>query len=195
MVETSSPVYLIYLITPYIIVSYFLLYSIIHSRISGLIYIVGLIACILFTSFVGNGIENIVTSGITKPSNYICNSFSINGLFSGSQIPVSIAIYVFTLMYLLYTVIITSYILPNILPYLLFIPLILFDIYNQLHEHCFTRSKISITIILSGLMGVIWGYIINKSNIKSWQYLTANDSVSCTIPKRKNLKCKKVPIE
>ena len=116
MVETSSPVYLIYLITPYIIVSYFLLYSIIHSRISGLIYIVGLIVCILFTSFVGNGIENIVTSGITKPSNYICNSFSINGLFSGSQIPVSIAIYVFTLMYLLYTVIITSYILPNILP-------------------------------------------------------------------------------
>ena len=98
MVETSSPVYLIYLITPYIIVSYFLLYSIIHSRISGLIYIVGLIVCILFTSFVGNDIENIVTSGVTKPSNYIWNSFSINGLFSGSQIPVSIAIYVFTLI-------------------------------------------------------------------------------------------------
>jgi len=194
MVETSSPIYLIYLITPYIIVSYFLIYSIIHSRISGLIYITGLIVCIFFTSFMGNGIENIFPSGIATPSSPTCNSLSINGLFSGSRIPVSIAIYMFTIMYLLYTIIVTSYILPNILPYLLFIPLVLFDIYNQLHEHCFTIRKISITVILSGGMGLIWGYLINKSNIKSWQYLTSNDSTSCTIPKKKNLKCKKVPI-
>ena len=59
-----------------------------------------------------------------------------------------------------------------------------------IRNSCFSGINVLISMLISGLMGILWGYIINKFNNKDLQYFTADDNI-CTIPKNKYFKCKK----
>jgi hypothetical protein len=181
---------ILYFFAPFIIVCYFLIYSIINADIKGLIYLIGLVSSTILTIFIGNGIvnkNNLKTPDTEKP---MCNLFTINNFANISNVPISVTVYSFTAMYLLYTSIVLKYVLPNLLPLVFFGILILSDIIWLRTNDCFTGGNIAVAFIIPTILGLGWGYIVNLTNNKSWQYFTG-DSNTCTIPKHKYFKCKK----
>tara|TARA_B110000879_G_C11182395_1_gene519155 strand:- start:4417 stop:4692 length:276 start_codon:yes stop_codon:yes gene_type:complete len=85
-------------------------------------------------------------------------------------------------------------IVPNLVSLIFFGILILTDILWLTKNNCFNGINITIAMLISSLMGVLWGYIINKSNNKALQYFTGDDKV-CSIPKKKYFKCKTKKLE
>lgn len=83
---------------------------------------------------------------------------------------------------------INNSIIPNLLLLVFLGILILTDMIWLTRNNCFSEMNIIIGMLISGLMGLLWGYLINKFNNKELQYFTADDNI-CTIPKRKYFKC------
>ena len=79
---------------------------------------------------------------------------------------------------------INNSIISNLLLLIFLGILILTDMIWLTHNNCFSGMNILVGILISGLMGILWGYIIEKFNKKNLQYITADDNI-CTIPKKK----------
>ena len=179
---------LLYLLAPFIIVCYFLLFSIINADLKGVIYLIGLVSCTMLTVFIGNGIVGKNDSQTAQSA--LCSLITINHIAGISNIPISLTIYSFTAAYLLYTVSATGYILPNVVPFLFFGVLIIGDMIWLSSNNCFSGGNIITAFVIASLLGAGWGYAINRTNNKSLQYFTGDDSV-CTMPKKRTFKCKK----
>ena len=179
---------LLYLLAPFIIVCYFIIFSIINADLKGIIYLIGLVSCTILTVFIGNGIVGKNNSESTQSS--LCSLITINHIAGISNIPISLTIYCFTAAYLLYTVTATGYMLPNVVPFLFFGILIIGDMIWLSSNNCFSGGNIITAFVVASLLGVGWGYAINLTNNKSLQYFTGDGSV-CTMPKNRTFKCKK----
>jgi len=156
----------------------------------GIVYLIGLIASTMMTVFIGNGL-------VGKPNStnkdVLCDIVTINHIAGISNIPISLTIYCFTLSYLLYTIfsINITFLFRAVVPVFALSVLIIMDILWLTTKKCFQQSHIMTASIISLLLGVGWGFIINKINNKSLQYFTADDSV-CTMPKKSYFKVSNV---
>jgi len=177
---------LLYFFAPFLIVCYFLLFSLINMDLKGIIYLIGLFISLIVTIFIGNGITK--KDNMFSNQSELCNFVTINHIANISNVPLSISVYCFTTFYLLYTMAINNSIIPNILLLVFLGILILTDMIWLTQNNCFSGMNIMIGMLISGLMGILWGYLINKFNNKDLQYFTADDNI-CTIPKRKYFKC------
>ena len=181
---------LLYIFAPFIIVCYFILLSIINTDMKGIVYLIGLIASTMMTIFIGNGL-------VGKPNStnkdVLCDIVTINHIAGISNIPISLTIYCFTLSYLLYTIIAINitFLFRAVVPVFALIVLIIMDISWISTKKCFQQNHILTAIMVSLLLGMGWGFIINKINNKSLQYFTADDSV-CTMPKKSYFKVSNV---
>lgn len=178
---------ILYLLAPFIIVCYFVLFSIINVDIKGFVYLIGLTTCTMLTVFISNGI---VGKNNKADQSSLCNLITINHIAGVSNVPLSITIYCFTAAYLFYTMSATHYVLPNFVPLLFFSILILGDMIWLSSNNCFSSENIITAFVVSTLLGIGWGYVINKTENRSLQYLTGDDNV-CNIPKKQTFKCKK----
>tara|TARA_Y100001980_G_C14478586_1_gene257487 strand:- start:350 stop:835 length:486 start_codon:yes stop_codon:yes gene_type:complete len=151
----------------------------------GIIYLIGLIGSTMLTILLGNGIvgkENNVKEAL-------CDIVTINHIAGISNIPISIIIYCFTLAYFLFTIVSINitYLFSSLVPLISLGVLIVMDILWITTKNCFQTKHILVAIIISLLLGCLWGYIINNVNNKSLQYFNADDNV-CTVPKRSYFK-------
>lgn len=190
--DTNNIRSLLYFFAPFLIVCYFLLFSLINMDLKGILYLIGLLICIIVTIFIGNGITK--KDNMFSNQSELCNLVTINHIANISNVPLSIAVYCFTAFYLLYTVTINNSITSNILLLVFLGILVLTDMIWLIRNSCFSGINVLISMLISGLMGILWGYIINKFNNKDLQYFTADDNI-CTIPKNKYFKCKKQPVQ
>ena len=154
---------LIYIFAPFIIVCYFILLSIINTDMKGIIYLIGLIASTMLTIFIGNGI-------VGKPNStnkdVLCDIVTINHIAGISNIPISLTIYCFTLSYLLFTIISVNitYIFRSVVPVFALSVLIILDILWITSKNCFQQNHIMAAGMISILLGIGWGFVINKIN-------------------------------
>ena len=88
---------ILYLFAPFIIICYFLLYSLINMEIKGLVYLIGLLAGLVMTVFIGNGLVGKNDNMFSK--NELCNFVTINHIANVSNVPLSISVYCFTAFY------------------------------------------------------------------------------------------------
>ena len=176
----------LYLLAPFIIVCYFILFSIINADVKGFVYLLGLITCTILTVFIGNGI---VGKNNKQEQTNLCSLITINHIAGVSNVPLSITIYCFTAAYLVYTMSATNYVMPNFVPLLFFSILIIGDMVWLSSNNCFSSENIIAAFAISTLLGIGWGYIINKTENRSLQYLTGDDTI-CTMPKKQTFKCK-----
>lgn len=190
--DTNNIRSLLYFFAPFLIVCYFLLFSLINMDLKGILYLIGLLICIIVTIFIGNGITK--KDNMFSNQSELCNLVTINHIANISNVPLSIAVYCFTAFYLLYTVTINNSITSNILLLVFLGILVLTDMIWLIRNSCFSGINVLISMLISGLMGILWGYIINKFNNKDLQYFTADDNI-CTIPKNKYFKCKKQQVQ
>lgn len=179
---------LLHYFTPTIIVCYFLLSSIINANYKGIVVIIGICitvaACLLSSN----------TMKFSHPDkSELCNLVSINRINGISNIPLSVAIYTYIAAYLLYTIGINNYVLPNLIPLILFPFVILFDLAWISNNHCFTGNQTLLSIGIGTIVGILWGIIINSTKRKNLQYFAGNGNSTCLIPKRQTFKCKTKP--
>ena len=175
----------IYFITPFIIVCYFLFFSMINMDLSGIVYLIGLLSCTMMTVFIGNGLVS--KTRLDKP-NESCQISTINHFLGISNVPISLIVYCFTAGYIIYTSVFYNGLIHIFAATVFLAGLIGMDIYWLYSNDCFSYKNIIVAFAFGSLFGVGWGYFINLLPNKSLQYVPGYPNL-CRSPKNKSFKC------
>ena len=183
-----SYIYLFLRLAPFFLVCFFTLSSILNQDFKGLIYVSGLLLTCFLTILISNGFSDFIPKFDDKPA--ICNMISIGSVTDISKLPLGQVVISYTFGYLLYPLVYYNIIQKNI-PTLIFFPLLMFfDIVWNVQNMCYTPIQLVYSIIIGGLCGVLWGYIISNAKNPALQYFagTSNGEV-CSAPSNTTFKC------
>jgi len=169
---------------PIILISYFILYSILNNSLSGIVLIIGIAISLLIITFIGNSILS--TPTYNKDS--ICNFISINHKTGISNVPFSQIIFGFILSYLLFTIIEYGQGIRNMQSLFIFATVILIDMYQLIKNKCFPIINILFGFACSLLMGGVWGNVLNNPKYKRFQYVIGEHKL-CMMPSEINYSC------
>jgi|LauGreSBDMM110SN_4_FD.fasta_scaffold134527_1 hypothetical protein len=181
--------YLFLRLAPFFLVCFFTLSSVLNQDFKGLIYIAGLLLSCFFTILIGNALSDFIPQPDgDKPE--VCNMISIGSTGDISKLPLGQLVIVFTFGYLLYPLVYYNLLKQNI-PTLIFFPLLLlFDMIWNVKNSCYTPIQIVFSLILGGLLGVGWGYIIDQSKNPALQYFAGSPNGEvCSAPSNTTFKC------
>lgn len=178
---------IIYLFAPFILVCYFLFFSIINANLNGIVYLLGLFVGTVLTVFFGNGVVGKSDSRGSK--NELCSLFTINHVAGISKVPISTTVYSFTAAYLLYTAYMKQYIGSSVGPFVGLGVLMLCDATWQMTNNCFNMQGVIAAAVFASLFGLIWGYTINLTKNESLQYFAGSET-ACNRAKKQTFKCK-----
>jgi hypothetical protein len=180
----SSILYLFFRLSPFILVCFFVIGSVINSELKGFVYLIGLVfACSMCRVFSPDN-----SSSSEKP--LICNSFSINGVYDTSS-PMSLAVFSFTFFYLVFPIGKYKLAIHNIPTLIMFPLLILGEVFWILSYDCFPVLNCAIAIIVAGGIGAGWAAIIDKVKLRGLQYFNVGTNAEvCTRPSKHKFRCK-----
>jgi hypothetical protein len=186
--------YMFFRLSPFIIVSYFTLQSILNQDLKGVIYIIGLIV----TSFVVFLIASILPEeSVSKDSSELmkikCTQLTIGSSHPISKLPLSQTVFGYTLTYLSYFIGVNNLQSQNIPIFILFPILILGDIFWSTTNICSTPKYLLISLIISAICGLLWAMLIESTGVGGFAYLTgiANKDV-CSRPTKSLYKCRSI---
>jgi hypothetical protein len=179
--------YLFLRLAPFVLVSFFSLASIFNQDFKGLVYLVGLLFACFLNIMVGN-VLTFIPRYDPKPE--ICNMITISQSGEISALPLGQAVFGYTFMYLLYTIISYDYVKQNI-PTLIFFPLlIIFDMVWNSKNSCYTVWQLGASLLFASLFGWFWAYLIASTNSKNLQYFVGlNNKEVCSAPSASTFKC------
>lgn len=189
--------YLFFRLAPFIIVCYFSLASLFNQDIKGLIYLVGLLFACFATFLIGQAFPISFTYGedglnpnALRQVNPVCNLITIGKDGSFSKIPLGISILTFTLIYLVYIIVINDLVQSN-LPTIIFFPiLITADLIWTVKNDCYKPFGVILAIVVGGLMGWGWGGLIHSLNKPELFFLNlGSNQTVCSRPKKTLFKC------
>ena len=183
--------YLFLRISPFILVSFFLLSSVFNQDFRGLVYVAGLLFSCFTTIIFGNALSDIIPIIDASARPAICNSISVGYSGDVSKLPLGQSVISFTFGYLLYTIIKNNIIKQNIATIVFFPILLFFDLVWNAKNSCYTIWQLIMSLILGGLFGVFWSFIISKTNNPDLQYFAgvSNNEV-CSVPSKQTFKCR-----
>jgi len=186
--------YMFFRLSPFIIVSYFTLQSILNQDLKGVIYLVGLIV----TSFVVYLIASVLPEEpVSKNSNDLmkvkCTQLTIGEGAPISKLPLSQTVFGYTLTYLSYFIGVNNLQSQNISIFILFPVLILGDILWSTTNSCSSPKYLLISLIISSIVGLLWAMLIESTGVGGFAYLTgiANKDV-CSRPTKSLYKCRSI---
>ncbi len=178
--------YLFLLLFPLIIISFFMLSSIIYSDIKGIVFIIGLLIALVTTNLLGNSFS------IFKFLNNkldVCNLVHID--FLSNTLPLNQITIGFSLAYFLYIAFINNFLIRNMFIIILLFVISMGDIIWNINNSCFNYLQLFFGFILGSGFGLLWALIINSFNQKYLQYFTGiENNNQCTMPVRRTFKCK-----
>ena len=152
---------------PFILVWYFIIYSLMNYTMSGIIVIIGMVFASFTTMLIGKSILPYPDFSISSQK---CNFISIRHISGISNIPFSQTIYGFTFSYMLYTVLLYNQIFTYVFPLLCFFVLLVSDIIWLNQNSCFPTNNILFSTIVSRVIGVFWGYTIKNIPNKLYNF-------------------------
>ena len=186
--------YMFFRLSPFIIVSYFTLQSILNQDLKGVIYLVGLIV----TSFIVYLIASMLPEEpVSKNSNDLmkvkCTQLTIGEGAPISKLPLSQTVFGYTLTYLSYFIGVNNLQSQNIPIFILFPVLILGDIFWSTTNSCSSLKYLLISLIISSIVGLLWAMLIESTGVGGFAYLTgiANKDV-CSRPTKSLYKCRSI---
>ena len=186
--------YMFFRLSPFIIVSYFSLQSILNQDLKGVIYLIGLIV----TSFVVYLIASVLPEeSVSKNSSELmkikCTQLTIGSSQPISKLPLSQTVFGYTLTYLSYFIGVNNLQSQNIPTFIIFPVLILGDIFWSTTNSCSSPKYLLISLIISGIVGLLWAMLIESTGVGGFAYLTgiANKDV-CSRPTKSLYKCRSI---
>jgi hypothetical protein len=141
-----------------------------------------------YTAPLKDGVD--IQTNLAKDAKSVCNLLTIGNNGSFSKIPLGIAVLTYTLSYLVY-IISKNNLENNNIPTLIFFPvLILCDLIWNIRNACYPVVGIIISILVGGLMGWAWAYIIDGLNKPGLFFLNlGSDKTVCQRPTQQLFKC------
>ena len=213
-VNIAQIFYLAFRLSPFIVVCYFVLQSILTTSLGGIIYLAGLlIACALVTGIAGFVASGPVTdnSSVDIPIDPKCNLISLGMDGSPiSRLPLSMTVFSFTFWYLLIFIVNSSTtnilgilgppgaITPNNLnsamakniPTLITFPLLIIcDGAWYLLNGCISAKNIGIAFLFGGIGGILWALAITSTKNLDLQFI-GGSSQTCAQPTKQIFRCK-----
>lgn len=181
-------------LTPFVIVCFFVMSSLMTSDIRGIIFLGFLLINCVVTFTVAAAIKDLIGSVIPEEKTAVCNALSLSPGERLSVLPLNISVISFTFAYLVYLIAKYKKELTN-LPMLIFFPiLILSTIYWEVTNMCVSPIQALISLIIGGGLGVgfaeavdVWaggvselqyfGYITNQDTCKQ----VTNEIFECSV--------------
>jgi len=190
----SNILYIAFRLAPFLIVSFFTMNSIFNYDYKGLIYLVGLLLTTALTiSISKTGVfKDYGNTEVENKELLICNTLTLLSTGPLSVIPLSILVSVYTISYLMYFIYLKRAWVHNVSTYIIFVILILGQIYWTQANKCSNMTAVMAAIIIGAGGGVLWGLLINNMGISHLGFFNGlgNQDV-CSIPKRQTFKCTK----
>jgi hypothetical protein len=183
--------YLFLRLAPFILVCFFTLTSIFNQDFKGLVYLAGLLFSCFITILIGTGLSDLIPmiDATTRPE--ICNMVTIGQGGDISKLPLGQSSIGFTFGYLLYTIVKENFVKQNIATIVFFPILLLFDLIWNATNSCYSVMQLIISLVVGGLSGVLWSYIISLSGNPQLQYFVGvNNGEVCSAPTKSTFKCR-----
>jgi hypothetical protein len=179
--------YTAYRLSPFILVSFFTLSSILNQDLKGIIYLAGLLIACFVSLIVGK--NDVFTANINTPST-ICNSFTLTSAEPFSQLPLSMTVFTYTFGYLLYIIGLYGLGKDNITTIILFSTLIIADWTWNIYFNCNTHIRLIAAFVIGSTIGVAWSAIIASTKQVQLQYFNGiSNKEVCSLKKNIKFKC------
>jgi hypothetical protein len=178
--------YLFLRLAPFILVSFFCLFSIFNKDFKGIVYLVGLIFACFINVFVGNSLD--LGGGAT--SNAVCGVFSL-GEQQLSPLPLSQTVFGYTFMYLAYVILNTGTVFDN-LPTMLFFPvLICVDWLWNLFNSCHGVVSLALSTSIGLIVGLCWALVVSSANSPDLLFFMGSQHSEpvCSKPSNQTFRC------
>jgi hypothetical protein len=176
--------YLFSRLSPFIIVSYFVLQSIFNQNLKGVFYVAGvLFACFLNFLFVTD-----VIGSPNGASNPVCNI--IEGM---PEMPIGQTILGFTFAYLSYIIVVHKLVSNNAGTFIIFPILIISDLIWNYSNECAKPIALLASLALGGVFGVLWGMIIDRIDPELQFFNGIGNKEICKRPSSTLYKCNVIP--
>jgi hypothetical protein len=141
-------------LTPFVIVSFFVMSSLMTSDIRGIIFLGFLLLNCVFTFSIAAGLKNFLGTTIPEDKNAVCNALSLSPGIRLSVIPLNINVISFTFAYLVYLIAKYKKELNN-LPLIIFFPILLLStIVWEVSNMCVSPVQALVSLILGACLGV-----------------------------------------
>jgi len=178
--------YLFFRLAPFILVCFFTLASFFNQDFKGLVYLIGLIFACFSTMMIGNALPIESPEG----TNELCNLVTIGNTPGYSNLPLGQAIFGYTFAYLMFIILKHKLVLQN-LPTVIFFPIMIaVDILWNMNNNCYSLVQLLVSLTIGGLIGYLWGYVINKTKMTQLQYFNQiSGKQACTRPSKSTFKC------
>lgn len=186
--------YMFFRLSPFIIVSYFTLQSILNQDLKGVIYLVGLIVTSFVVYLIASVLpEESVYTNSNRLTQVKCTQLTIGEGAPISKLPLSQTVFGYTLTYLSYFIGVNNLQSQNISIFILFPVLILGDILWSTTNSCSSPKYLLISLIISSIVGLLWAMLIESTGVGGFAYLTgiANKDV-CSRPTKSLYKCRSI---
>jgi hypothetical protein len=186
---------------PIILPSFFILSSLFSQDIKGLIYLAGLLIACFITMLFGKAVfdffPNLAYTFDSPATDSIkCNLISLNGVKGISIVPLSQAVYSYTLWYLIYIIGAHNNFKKNNLwvqniPTIIFLGIIIIaDIIWNFTNQCSSFAGIVISFLVAGSFGALWAWMIDSSGAVQLQYFNGlSNRTYCSRPSTQLFKC------
>ena len=180
--------YTAYRLSPFILVSFFTLSSILNQDIKGIIYLAGLLIACFASVIVGK--FSIFTNASTTPEITICKTLNLTNGEPFSNLPLSMTVFTYTFGYLLYIIGLYGLASDNIMTIIFFSIIIIADWSWNIFFSCNTHTRLLGSFLVGSAIGVAWSAIIASTNQVSLQYFNGiSNKEVCSLNKNVKFKC------
>jgi hypothetical protein len=180
--------YTAYRLSPFILVSFFTLSSILNQDLKGIIYLAGLLIACFGSVIAGNSFDAFKASDETTST--ICHSFTLTSAQPFSRLPLSMTVFTYTFGYLLYIIGLYGLGKDNITTIILFSILIIADWTWNIYFNCNTHISLIGAFVIGSAIGVAWSAIIASTKQVQLQYFNGiSNKEVCSLNKNIKFKC------
>lgn len=180
--------YAAYRLSPFILVSFFTLSSVLNQDIKGIIYLAGLLIACFCSVIIG---KNSVFQYNPNDKPTVCNSFTLTNGEPFSQLPLSMTIFTYTFGYLLYIIGIYGLAKDNIPTIILFSILIISDWTWNIFFNCNNHLRLFGAFLVGSIIGISWSAVIASTKQVNLQYFNGiSNKEVCSLNKNVKFRCK-----
>lgn len=174
-ITITSLLYLGFRLAPFILVSFFVLSSLINADIKGIVFLAMLLCNTFITVLIGRILP---LPDVQVQPDAQCKALYIAGETPiSSTLPLNINVISFVFAYILYIIIITGRIIENMGTLIVFPAFMAYQIYWSSKHNCSTITNSIISMAIGGGLGVAFSAAIEYSKISELQYFTGVKNV------------------
>ena len=184
----TNILYTAYRLSPFILVSFFILSSFLNQDFKGLIYLAGLVFACFLSAVTGKWTS--IFNETNADADMICKTLTLTKEGNFSNLPLSMTIFTYTFGYLLYIIILYGLAKDNIATIILFSILIIVDWTWNITFSCSNHINLIAAFLIGAGIGVGWSAIIASTNQVSLQYFNGiSNKEVCSLNKKVKFRC------